>query len=49
MIKMLEEFVAAMLPGDELWLFDYYSWTGLAVRRAGVAIKNKLYLHGLRG
>jgi hypothetical protein len=49
MIEMLDEFMSAMQSGDELWLFDYGSWTGLAIRRADVAVKNRLYLHGLRG
>jgi hypothetical protein len=48
MIDMLERFVTEMLPGDELWTFDYGSCTGLAVRRDGVAIQNELYIHALQ-
>ena len=47
LLEMLDEYIEAMSPGDELWLFDYCSWTGIAIRRGNVAVKNRLYMHRL--
>jgi hypothetical protein len=43
--QMLSEFAAEMLPGDELWFYDIGAFTGLAIRRSGVAVKTDTYLH----
>jgi hypothetical protein len=43
-LALLDEFVAALRPGDQLWLFDIDASVGLAIRRAGKAIKNDVFL-----
>ena len=42
--RIVREFLSAALPGDEFWMYDVDTSTGLALVRAGEVVKARTYV-----